>query len=185
METEVIIAPFAQIDRRRFTKGDKRVQEIQTTISQTFQNHLFTHLYPRSTISLVIQVLSLDGGLLPACLNVASLALIDAGVPMPSILAAIASGMIVSTDPTSPSDPVLDLNNAEEQELPFLSVATVGTPDEDNDKVSVLVSESRIRAGNGSLESMLTLGIDGCKRIRTLMQTTIRDHGATVLRGRR
>src|SRR5271154_5346115 len=115
VETEINIAPFAQTDRRRKTKGDKRVQELQTTISQTFQTHLFTHLYPRSTISIALHVLSLDGALLAACLNATSLALVDAGVPMPSILAAITSGHITSAEDTSSSsssssssDPVLD-----------------------------------------------------------------------------
>src|SRR5277367_3117850 len=111
VETEVAIAPFAQLDRRRRTKGDKRIQELQTTISQAFQAHLFTHLYPRSTISIALHVLSLDGALLAACLNAASLALVDAGVPMPSILASVSSGSITSTDDaTSSSDPVLDLS---------------------------------------------------------------------------
>lgn len=188
METEVNIAPFAQTDRRRRTKGDRRVQELQTTISQTFQTHLFTHLYPRSTISIVLHILSLDGGVLAACLNAASLALVDAGVPMPSILAAVTSGHISSTDdPASSSDPVLDLSNAEEQELPFLSVATVAAIAGEDEKVAVLVMESRIQAegGGGKLEGMLALGVDGCKRVRKIFEGIIKGHGAKVLQGRK
>lgn len=188
VETEVNIAPFAQTDRRKRTKGDRRVQELQTTISQTFQTHLFTHLYPRSTISIVLHILSLDGGLLAACLNAASLALVDAGVPMPSILAAVTSGHISSTDdPMSSSDPVLDLSNAEEQELPFLSVATVAAIVGDDEKVAVLVMESKIQAeqGGGKLEGMLALGVDGCKRVRKIFEGIIKAHGAKVLQGRK
>jgi exosome complex component RRP41 len=188
VETEVTIASFAQTDRRRRTKGDKRVQEIQTTISSAFQAHLFTHLYPRSSITISLHVLSLDGSLLAACLNAASLALVDAGVPMPSILAAVTSGMITSTDGVTPSDPVLDLNNAEELELPFLSVATVaGLNEDEEDKVSVLVMESRIQIGQegGKLEAMLAVGVDGCKQVRTIMEGVVRNHGARILRGRK
>lgn len=188
VETEVNIAPFAQTDRRKRTKGDRRVQELQTTISQTFQTHLFTHLYPRSTISIVLHILSLDGGLLAACLNAASLALVDAGVPMPSILAAVTSGHISSTDdPMSSSDPVLDLSNAEEQELPFLSVATVAAIVGDDEKVAVLVMESKIQAeqGGGKLEGMLALGVDGCKRVRKIFEGIIKAHDAKVLQGRK
>jgi exosome complex component RRP41 len=188
VETEIKIAPFAQIDRRRRTKGDKRVQELQTTISQTFQTHLFTQLYPRSTISIALHVLSLDGALLAACLNAASLALVDAGVPMPSILAAVTSGHITSTDDTtSSSDPVLDLSNAEEQELPFLSIATVAAMPEEDDKVSVLVMESRIQVeqGGGKLDGMLALGVDGCKRVRKGLEDVVRAHGAKILGGRK
>lgn len=192
VETEINIAPFAQTDRRRRTKGDKRVQELQTTISQTFQTHLFTHLYPRSTISIALHVLSLDGALLVACLNAASLALVDAGVPMPSILAAVTSGHITSAEDTSSSslsssDPVLDLSNAEEQELPFLSLATVAAMPGEDDKVSVLVMESRIQVeqGGGKLDGMLALGVDGCKRVRKVLEDIVRGHGAKILRGRK
>ena len=188
METEINLAPLAQTDRRRRTKGDKRVQELQTTISQTFQSHLFTHLYPRSSISIALHILSLDGALLAACLNAATLALVDAGVPMPSILAAVTSGSISSTDDASAtSEPILDLSNAEEQELPFLSVATVGGLQGAEDKVSVLVMESRCQIGQGSgkLESMLAVGVDGCKSVRGMIEGVVRSHGARMMRGRR
>jgi exosome complex component RRP41 len=123
-----------------------------------------------------------------ACLNAASLALVDAGVPMPSILAAVTSGHISSNeDVTSSSDPVLDLSNAEEQELPFLSVATVAAAPEEDDKVSVLVMESRIQVeqGGGKLAGMLALGVDGCKRVRNILEDVVRGHEAKVLRGRK
>jgi exosome complex component RRP41 len=188
VETEVTVAPFAQMDRRRRTKGDKRIQELQTTISQAFQAHLFTHLYPRSTITISLHVLSLDGALLAACLNAASLALVDAGVPMPSIFAAATSGMITTTDGSTPSDPILDLNNAEELELPFLSVGTVkGLNEDEEDRVSVLVTESRIQIGQDGkkLEAMLAVGVDGCKQVRTIMEGVVRTHGARILRARK
>ena len=188
VETEINIAPFAQQDRRRRTKGDKRVQELQTTISQAFQSHLFTHLYPRSSISIALHVLSLDGALLAACINAASLALVDAGVPMPSILAAVTSGHITSADEKAESsDPVLDLSNAEEQELPFMSVATVAAMPGEEDKISVLIMESRVQfeQGGGKLDAMLALGVDGCKRVRDVMEGVVRGHGAKVLRGRK
>jgi len=164
------------------------VQELQTTISNTFQTHLFTHLYPRSTISIALHILSLDGGLLAACLNAASLALVDAGVPMPSILASVTSGCISPIDDAaSSSDPVLDLSNAEEQELPFLSVATVAAIPGEDEKVSVLVMESRIQADQrgGKLEGMLALGVDGCKRVRNILEAVTKEHSVKVLQGRK
>lgn len=188
IETELNVAPFAQMDRRRRNRNDKRVQELQTTISNAFQSHLFTHLYPRSTISIVLHVLSLDGALLVACLNAASLALVDAGVPMPSILAAISSGSITPTDDSSAKpEPILDLNNAEEQELPFLSIATVSAQQGVEDKVSVLMMESRCQIGgaNSKMESMLATGLDGCKQVRRKMEEVIRKHGAKIMQSRK
>ena len=176
------------MDRRRRNRSDKRVQELQITISNAFKSHLFTHLYPRSTISISLHVLSLDGALLVACLNAASLALVDAGVPMPSILTAISSGSIAPTnDESARPEPILDLNNAEEQELPFLSIATVSPKQDEEDKVSVLMMESRCQIGgiNSKMESMMATGVDGCNQVRKKLEEVIRKHGAKVITSRK
>jgi exosome complex component RRP41 len=113
---------------------------------------------------------------------------VDAGVPMPSILAAISSGSITPTDDSSAKpEPILDLNNVEEQELPYLSIATVAGQPEMEDKVSVLMMESRCQIGgaNSKMESMLATGVDGCKQVRRKMEDVIRKHGAKVMQSRK
>ena len=123
-----------------------------------------------------------------ACLNAASLALIDAGVPMSSIMAAVTSGSIAAADETNAKpEPILDINNSEEQELPFLSIATVTGSQEVEDNVSVLMMESKIQlAGpHKTLESMLAVGLDGCKQVRKLMEGIIRQHAAKTLESKR
>ena len=132
-------------------------------------------------------MLSLDGGLLASCLNAASLALVDAGVPMPSVLAAATAGVIPAADGEGKAEPVLDLSNAEEMELPFLTVGTVGDVQGSEDKVSVLMMESRVQTGgkNDKLERMMAVGVDGCKQIRRVMEGVVRAHGAKVVRGMR
>ena len=187
IETELTIAPFAQTDRRKFSKNDKRMVELQTAISRAFQTHCFTHLYPRSEIRIALHVLSLDGGLLACCLNAASLALVDAGVPMPSLLAACTSGLVINPDQdataksTAPPEGILDLNNSEELELPFLTVATVSGTEGGEDRVSVLMMESRIPGAR--LEQMLAVGVDGCRSVRGKIETEIRKTGSKVLAG--
>lgn len=199
VETEINIAPFALQDRGRpggsgrpAGRTDKRLQEIQTTISQTFQSHLFTNLYPRSTILISLTVLSLDGSLLPALMNAASLALVDAGVPMPSILSSISTGIIMPSSMASTGrerpEPVLDLNIAEEQELPFLTVGSVRGTSGSEDMIATLIMESRVQAGDGGsggvLEVMLGVGLDGCKSVRGRMEDVVRKHGKRVMEGK-
>src|SRR4051794_6988206 len=139
----------------------RRMSEIQSTIQSTFARTLFTHLYPHSTITISLQILSQDGSLLAALLNASTLALIDAGIPMRDYICACTSGSTSSySSNDEAADPLLDLNLSEEQELPFLTVATVGGSDE----VSVLVCESRVQVGR--LEGMLAVGVDGCKQVR-------------------
>lgn len=75
------------------------------------------------------------------------------------------------------ADPLLDLNGMEEQELPFLTVATLGNSDE----VSVLVMETRVQVGR--LEGMLAVGVDGCKQVREVLDGVVRERGERGLKG--
>jgi exosome complex component RRP41 len=74
-------------------------------------------------------------------------------------------------------DPILDLNGLEEQELPFLTVGTLGA----TDKVVVCIMETRMHASR--LEEMLAVGVDGCKRVRAIMDAVVRAHGKRVVDG--
>lgn len=149
---------------------------MQATISSAFASTLFTHLYPHSTILISLHVLAQDGSLLAACLNATTLALIDAGIPMSDYIVACTSGSTSSYSSNDESaDPLMDLNGTEEQELPFLTVATLGA----GDKVSVLVMETRVQVGR--LEAMLAVGVDGCKQVREILDRVVRRQGKRIL----
>ena len=75
------------------------------------------------------------------------------------------------------ADPLLDLNGVEEQELPFLTVGTVGASDD----VSVCVMETRVQVGR--LEGMLAVGVDGCKQVREILDGVVRERGERILEG--
>jgi exosome complex component RRP41 len=143
------------------------------TLSTAFSSLILTHLYPHSTISLHIHILSQDGSLLAACINAATLALVDAGVPMADYLVACTAASS-SAGSDEASDPLLDLNGLEEQELPFLTLATVGG----SERVSVLVMETRVRRER--IEGMMAVGIEGCKRVKDILDGVVRDFGKRV-----
>lgn len=83
-----------------------------------------------------------------------------------------------SSAPTGDTeDPLLDLNGLEEQELPFLTVGTLGA----SDKVNVLVMETRCHVSR--LEEMLAVGLDGCKRVREILDSVVRQHGKKLVAG--
>lgn len=114
--------------------------------------------------------------MLAACLNAATLALIDAGIPMIDYIVACTAGSTSSYgDNDESADPLLDLNGAEEQELPFVTVGTLGA----GEKVSVLVMETRIQIGR--VEGMLAVGVDGCKQVREILDGEVRRQGKKVL----
>ena len=149
---------------------------MQYTISRAFAAQLFTHLYPHSSINVTLHVLSQDGSLLAACINATTLALIDAGIPMQHYISSCTAGSTSSySSNNEAADPLLDLNNAEEQELPFLTTATVGGTEE----VSVLILDTRVQMER--IENMMNVAIDGCKQIRMILDQVVRDHGERLL----
>lgn len=135
-----------------------------------------TQLFPHSTITLSFTVLSQDGSLLAALFNAATLALVDAGIPLSDYVTACTSGSTSSyTANDETADPLLDLNNQEEQELPFITVATFGA----SDRVAALMCESRVQISR--LEGMLAVGVSGCHQVRTLLDNVIRERGRKLI----
>ena len=173
VEVEINFAGFSGVDRRK-RKSDKRTSEMEHCLKSAYEGLLLLHLYPHSTITLNVYIISQDGSLLAACINAATLALIDAGIPMTDYLVACTAASSASAsaaDNASADDPLLDLNNQEELELPFLTVGTLG----DSDEVAVCVMESRVRMER--LEGMLAVGIEGCKRLRGLLDGVVKEYG--------
>ena len=145
-----------------------------------------------------MSVLSVDGSLLAAVINTCTLALVDAGIPMPGLLCGCTSGMSGSAStPRDPRhdelDPLLDVSFPEEQELPTLTVATT-TPipitgnierdamDDDGDsdmKISLLNMDSRMHVSY--MEPLLAVGIDGCKQIRIILEGVIKGADQVVV----
>lgn len=154
----------------------RRVQELQATISQSLAATLHTHLYPRSTVSVSLHVLAQDGSLLAALINAATLALVDAGIPMTDYLVACTAGSTSSyAAGDEAADPLLDLNGQEEQELPFVTLATLGA----SDRVAALVCESRMQAAR--LEGMMATAADGCRGVRDFLDSVVREKGRKMV----
>ncbi|KAI1819888.1 ribosomal protein S5 domain 2-like protein [Xylaria intraflava] len=174
----VVVGGFSGVDRKKRARTDKRIQELQATIGKAFAASLHLNLYPRSTLIVSLHVLSQDGSLLAALINAATLALIDSGVPMTDYLVACTAGSTSSQSASDESaDPLIDLNTQEEQELPFLTLATLGA----TDKVSVLVCESRVQISR--LEGMMASAADGCKAMRDFLDRVVREKGRDMVKG--
>ncbi|KAK3393311.1 3' exoribonuclease family, domain 1-domain-containing protein [Podospora didyma] len=172
----IVIAGFSSVDRKRTARGDKRILEMQSTISNALAGSLHTHLYPHSAINISLHVLSQDGSLLAALINAATLACVDAGIPMTDYVAACTAGSTSTyAAGDEAADPLLDLNQQEEQELPGLTVATLG----ESDRVAVLVCESRVQVSR--LEGMLAVAVDGCKQVREILDRVVRDKGRRMV----
>ncbi len=157
---EVEVSPFSTTDRRKRSRSDRRIQEVCVLLENTFADTILTHLYPRSEISIRIQVLEQDGGLLQCAINATTLALIDAGIAMSEYICACTAGSV-------DANTLLDLNGAEENDLSYLTVATWG----ESDLIALLQLESKLHMDR--FESLLAVAMAGCHQVRRQMNAVV------------
>ncbi|CAD6343127.1 unnamed protein product [Miscanthus lutarioriparius] len=158
---EYRMAEFSTGDRRRKPKGDRRSTEISLVIRQTMEASILTHLMPRSQIDIYVQVLQADGGTRSACINAATLALADAGIPMRDIVTSCSAGYLCST-------PLLDLNYLEDSAGG--SDVTVGILAK-MDKVTLLQMDAKLPMD--TFENVMGLAIEGCKAIASYIREVL------------
>ncbi|RCI05180.1 Exosome complex component RRP41, partial [Rhizopus stolonifer] len=139
-----------------------RSLEVAAFVRQTFEPIILTSQFPKSQIDIYLQVFQNDGGLLQSCINAATMALVDAGIPMLDYVCACSAGCIDKV-------PVLDLNNLEESsDTPELTVAILPR----TGKVNLVELESRLHIEK--LASVTELATEGCMHIHSVLDSVIR-----------
>lgn len=85
-------------------------KEYEQIIRQTFAPAVLLESFPRAVISIVVQVIEDNGSVLSVAINAVALALMDAGIPMVSVVTsascAIFSDGSLVLDPSSPEEEV-------------------------------------------------------------------------------
>ncbi|KIM50906.1 hypothetical protein SCLCIDRAFT_742711 [Scleroderma citrinum Foug A] len=160
INVEVNVAAFSTGERRKRTRGDKRLLELASTIKSTFEPVVQTHLYPRSQVDIFIQVIQQDGGLLSACINGSTLALAAAGIPMFDFLCSV-SGGVHSTSP------LLDLTTLEENDVPHVTVAVMPR----SERVALVTMETRLHVER--FEEIFKLAVDAGKILHIEMKAAL------------
>ena len=111
-----------------------------------------------------LQILQADGSNQSACINAATLALIDAGIPMKDYVSACTVSFING-------QPLMDINYLEESfGGPQLSLAVL--PKSGN--IVMFQMDSRLHVDN--LEKVLDLAKKGCADIHVLLRQTVHDY---------
>ena len=82
------------VDERKRPGPDRRAIEISKVISEALEVAVFTEQFPRTSIDVYIEVLQADAGTRIAGLTAASVALVDAGIPMKDMVVGCAAGKI-------------------------------------------------------------------------------------------
>ncbi|MCS7121486.1 MAG: exosome complex exonuclease Rrp41 [Archaeoglobaceae archaeon] len=109
------MAAFSVEERRR-PGPDRRSIEISKVSKEVFEAVIMKELFPRSAIDIFVEVLQADAGSRAAGINAASVALIDAGIPVKGIVTSVA---VAKVDGQLVLDPMKEEDYYGEADLPI------------------------------------------------------------------
>lgn len=180
IDVSVKAAPFAPSggDRRITNPNtDRRLVEISHLLKRALEATILLQLYPKSKIEVQVVVLADDGGRLSAVINAASVALVDAGIPVKDILCACSAGYAGQADEKT----LVDLNRQEESSfagqnaicLPCAMLPQRGT---------VVMAQCEARLPNfDTMDRVLGAAMDGCRAVFDIIQAAIRERASILL----
>jgi len=155
------MAPFS-VDPRRSPAPSRRDNEISMVMRYALEPAVFLERYPRSAIDVYAEVLEADGGTRTASINAATVALVDAGIPMRDLVSSCAAGKIDDML-------VLDLGDYEDKEgqadVPVAYMPKLG-------KVTLLQMDGVLSPDE--FEKCVSLAIDGCNRIYEMQREALK-----------
>lgn len=163
IKVEYSMSNFSTGERRKRSKTDRMAREISSLLQQTLESAILVESLPRTQIDIYLQVLQADGGSKPACINAASMALMDAGVPLRDILSACEVGYLDDTA-------IVDKNLQELQASgPDVLIAYLPSMQD----VVTLIMEGKV--SDTVFHEMKKLGCQGCEAIAGFMRGKIID----------
>lgn len=166
-------ATFSTAERKRRPHGDRKSCELGLQLRQTFEAAILTQLHPRSQIDIYVQVLQADGGTYAACVNAATLAVLDAGIPMRDFVCACSAGFVDGTALT-------DLSHVEEASgSPQLALALLPA----SGQIALLEMDARLHEDH--LEQVLEAAAQAARGVHALLDRVVRQHvrEASILLG--
>ncbi|ORZ38787.1 exosome complex exonuclease RRP41 [Catenaria anguillulae PL171] len=162
INVEYTQASFSRTIRRKQRKLDRKNMELAMQLRETFSAVVTTEQYPRSQIDIYLTLMQSDGGEVMACINAATLALINAGVAMRDYVVACSVGIYDGT-------PLLDVNHFEEgPSIPTLTLATLPRTGD----VVLMQCEQRLHMDR--LQAAMALAQEGCAQMHTKLDEVVR-----------
>jgi exosome complex component RRP41 len=184
VDASVLVAPFGSADRRVVSSSDRRIVEASNLLKAAMEASILLHLFPRSRIEIVVTILSDDGSRQCAAINAATLALVDAGIPMKDLVCACSAGYAPGIA-TGDDMALVDLNRREEStssggqapvNVPVAMMPQRGT---------IVMAQSESRLPNfDALEKVMHAAQEGCGAVFEIMQAAIRERSAALLGSR-
>lgn len=160
------MAPFSVDDRKR-PGPDRRSSEISKITADALRPALMLENYPRSMVDVFIEVIEAEGGTRCAGITAASVALVDAGVPMKDIVVGCAAGKV-------DDKVVLDLSEKEDKEgqadVPIAMMPRTG-------EITLLQSDGDL--SEEEFQQAINLAVEGCKKVSEIQKDALKRRYAT------
>jgi len=155
------MAPFS-VDPRRSPAPSRRDSEISMVMRYALEPAVFLERYPRSSIDVYVEILEADGGTRTASINAATVALVDAGIPMRDLVVSCAAGKYEGRL-------VVDLGDYEdkkgEADVPVAYMPKL-------DRVTLLQMDGILTPEE--VNECVKLAIDGCKQIYEVQREALK-----------
>lgn len=89
-----IMTPFCSLEEHGRSGPNRRSIEISKVLKHVFENVILINQFPKTQIDLSSEILQSDGGTRISALVAASLALVDAGMPVKDLVSGVSIGKI-------------------------------------------------------------------------------------------
>ncbi|MGQ0795183.1 MAG: exosome complex exonuclease Rrp41 [Nitrosopumilaceae archaeon] len=154
------MSPFSVTERKNPAPSRREI-EISKVIKEALQPAVILKDFPRTVVDVFIEVLQADGGSRCAALDAASVALVDAGIPMRDIVCACAAGKVADKI-------VLDVNDEEDKEgqadMPVAYMPNLG-------KITLMQLDGILTPSE--YKKCLETAIEGCKQVYEIQKKAL------------
>jgi exosome complex component RRP41 len=196
VQVQVKTAPFASSSSSSSmstnANTDRRLIEASHMIKRAMEACILLHLYPKCRIEIILVVLQDDGGRLCAAINAATLAIVNAGIPVKDFCCACSAGHAatgttttgVSSSSGSTTTTLIDLNRMEESSaggqaavnLPCALLPQRGT---------IVLAQCEARLPDiETMQGVLEAAMEGCRAVFDVMQVAVRQDASRLLNAR-
>ncbi len=160
------LAPFSSQERKR-PGPDRRSTEISRILGEALEEVMFVQRYPKTSIDIYFEVMEASIGIRWLSLVAASMALVDAGIPIKEL----ASGCSVVVDGSGPSiEPPSELS----PEQTLVEVGTLG----DSDKFIMFQVDGGL--SQDDMSQTMDVAQAGSKMVYDMQKEMIRGHFAQL-----
>jgi exosome complex component RRP41 len=155
------MAPFSVSDRKSPVPG-KRDKEISLVSGFALESVVMTEKFPNTVIDINALILSSNAGTRAAALTAASLACVDAGLPMKGILTSVAAGR-------ANGEIILDLTKDEEDAPDAVDTAiAISMPQKE---IALLQMDGFVKKDDW--KKIISMGISGAEKLFELQKQAI------------